>query len=514
MNKITAHDIDNFQQCPRKIWLKFYEKDFKPEEASGFMQYLADQGNIFEDECIESLEEYQEPKSYDETIELMKQGVKYIYQAVLEDDKRIGKADLLRRNDNKRSNLGNFSYDVIDIKSATLYSDYEESKPDKYKDKIKDLQKSYGLQLWHYFEIVSELQGTHPDLFLWVRDREGYKEVKFQDSVIQSFKNRKSLNIIYSDIMLDIENLDENEPIEAFKCSKCGECEWNPFCMSELENKQHCSLITGVQKRGLPDLKELGIETIKDFYDKVDYSTKIKYVLNGQDASKTDRLKKQAQALLENKEFYLGEPVKPFDVDYLLFYDIEGEMGHEFEYLHGVWEVNTKTNEKRYISFITPDIKEEVTIWNEFVNYVKEISNKGTFEIIYFADYERVAWKNLSEKADTPIEDLKLLMDNSIDILKEWIQNKLILPRYNYSIKTVAPYYGFSWECKNNVYKDENGNDFKLDEANGGESIAWLDYWLGGKEHFKQIILDYNKDDVIATEWVYDKLIEKYGTRE
>jgi predicted RecB family nuclease len=81
---------------------------------------------------------------------------------------------------------------------------------------------------------------------------------------------------------------------------------------------------------------------------------------------------------------------------------------------------------------------------------------------------------------------MKLLWENSIDILKEWIQGKLILPTYNYSIKTVAPYYGFSWECKKNTYKDENGKDFKLSAADGGESIAWLDYWLSGKEHFKQ----------------------------
>jgi predicted RecB family nuclease len=84
-----------------------------------------------------------------------------------------------------------------------------------------------------------------------------------------------------------------------------------------------------------------------------------------------------------------------------LYYDIEGEMGHEFEYLHGVWEVNTKTGEKQYVSFITSDINKELNIWSDFVSYVKKISQKGSFQIIYFADYERVAWNNLSEKAET-----------------------------------------------------------------------------------------------------------------
>lgn len=511
MKKVTAHDIDDFQQCSRIIWLKLFEKDFVPEEATGFLQYLAEQGNLFEKECVDSLNEYSEPSSYEETVVLMEQGVKYIYQAVLEDDKRIGKADLLRRNDSKKSKFGNYSYDVIDIKSATLYSDYKETKPEKFLAKIKKLQTSYGLQLWHYFEMLSNLQETPPKMFLWVKDRKGYIEVEFEDSVIQSFRNRKSLEAIYSEILSEIERLDEKNPIEAFKCSKCAECEWRPLCMTKMEEQQHCSLIVGVQKRGLSDLNKLGIKTVKDFYEKVDHSTKIKYVLNGKDDAKADRLKTQAKALLENKEFYIGELLKPFDVDFLLFYDIEGEMGHEFEYLHGVWEVNTKTGEKRYVSFITSNLDQEVNIWIEFVNYVKEISGKGSFRIIYFANYEKVAWNNLSEKAGTAQEDLNLLFENSTDILAEWIQNKLILPTHNYSIKTVAPHYGFKWECKDNVYKDEEGNDFKLDQADGGESIAWLDYWISGNEQFKQIILDYNKDDVKATEWVYNALLEKYS---
>jgi hypothetical protein len=70
--------------------LKHYAKDVVPDEASGFMQYLADQGNVFEKECIDSLEEYSEPNSHEQTIALMEKGVKYIYQAVFEDDKRIG----------------------------------------------------------------------------------------------------------------------------------------------------------------------------------------------------------------------------------------------------------------------------------------------------------------------------------------------------------------------------------------------------------------------------------------
>ncbi|MDA3856454.1 MAG: TM0106 family RecB-like putative nuclease [Candidatus Woesearchaeota archaeon] len=511
MTKITAHDIDDYNTCSRKIWLKRFEKDAKPDEASGFMLYLADKGNKFETDCLKTIEEYHEPRSYEETIALMKQGVEWIYQGVLENSNNIGKPDLMRRNDNIPSKFGKYSYDVIDIKSAKLYLEDEDKNPAKFEKKKKELQKNYGLQLWHYREMMKEVLGVAPLLYLWVRDKEGYSEVEFEYAVQQKFNRTTPITTIYENIIDDINSMTDNYEIKAFKCGSCGSCAWSSFCISKLEEIQHCSLIYGMDKRGSIDLEELSIKTIKDFYKKVDFTTKIKYVLTGNDPIKTDRMKKQAQAIVENKEFYLGDPLKPFNVDYLLFYDIEGEMGHEFEYLHGVWEVNRKTGEKKYISFITPDINKESEVWNEFINYIKEISKKGTFKLIYFFRYEIDAWKNLTKAYGTSKEDFDLLMENSFDILAEWINNKLILPVYNYSIKTVAPYYGFSWECKNNIYKDENGNDFKLDEANGGESIAWLDYWLTGKEHFKQIILDYNKDDVIGTEYLYEEMLKRYG---
>jgi hypothetical protein len=131
----------------------------------------------------------------------------------------LGKADLLRRNNSKKSKFGNYSYDVIDIKSATLYSDYADSKPEKYAKKIVELQKSYGLQLWHYFEMLSAIQDSKPTLFLWVRDREGYQEIEFHDSILLSFKNKQPLHKVYQEIIQEIETLKEDEEIEPFKCT-------------------------------------------------------------------------------------------------------------------------------------------------------------------------------------------------------------------------------------------------------------------------------------------------------
>jgi predicted RecB family nuclease len=135
MTKITAHDIDDYNTCSRKIWLKRFEKDAKPDEASGFMLYLADKGNKFETDCLKTIEEYHEPRSYEETIALMKQGVEWIYQGVLENSNNIGKPDLMRRNDNIPSKFGKYSYDVIDIKSAKLYLEDEDKNPAKFEKK-------------------------------------------------------------------------------------------------------------------------------------------------------------------------------------------------------------------------------------------------------------------------------------------------------------------------------------------------------------------------------------------
>ena len=68
----------------------------------------------------------------------------------------------------------------------------------------------------------------------------------------------------------------------------------------------------------------------------------------------------------------------------------------------------------------------------------------------------------------------------------------VILPLYFYSLKDVARFIGFQWQAE---------------DAGGAESVVWYNQWKdSGDKKILQKILDYNKDDVVATmvvkEWL------------
>ena len=73
-----------------------------------------------------------------------------------------------------------------------------------------------------------------------------------------------------------------------------------------------------------------------------------------------------------------------------------------------------------------------------------------------------------------------------------FVQDHFALPVMTYSIKEVAPVFGFRWQAE---------------DAGGLNSEAWYGEWLEeGDEVMLQKIVDYNLDDVLAMEVVYQRL--------
>lgn len=76
------------------------------------------------------------------------------------------------------------------------------------------------------------------------------------------------------------------------------------------------------------------------------------------------------------------------------------------------------------------------------------------------------------------------------------IQNHVIMPLYFYSIKDIAksPFVNFQWQHE---------------KAGGSQSIVWYQEWLEAqKRDILQDIINYNEDDVRATEAVHQWLLE------
>ena len=75
-----------------------------------------------------------------------------------------------------------------------------------------------------------------------------------------------------------------------------------------------------------------------------------------------------------------------------------------------------------------------------------------------------------------------------------FVREHFALPLSSYSIKKVAPFFGFKWQAE---------------DAGGLNSVSWYKNWLEtGDTIIKEKILQYNLDDVIAME-VIDRELRK-----
>lgn len=153
----SATDIVNFLECPHIINLDTINldtplpkaaddpqsimiQDKGLEHETSYLEYLKD--NNFNVAEINSFSGDDEERAR-QTLEAMRKGVPYIYQAVLVSGTFIGKADFLMRVESP-SKIGNFSYKVIDTKLA------------------RNEKTKFIIQLCFYSELLSLVQALPP----------------------------------------------------------------------------------------------------------------------------------------------------------------------------------------------------------------------------------------------------------------------------------------------------------------------------------------------------------------
>jgi len=119
-------------------------------------------------------------------------------------------------------------------------------------------------------------------------------------------------------------------------------------------------------------------------------------------------------------------------------------------------------------------------------------SHQSDDPVIYcWADYERPFVERLWERHGANSKGYAILRGNLVDQCA-FVQSHFAMPTHSYSIKAIAPLFGFGWQ---------------VDAASGLNSEAWYAEWLAtGEERILQKILRYNLDDVSAMAVVDDGL--------
>jgi len=469
--KITPQHFYKFFQCPHWIWYDLYEDQEKKKATPPLMQMIYEDGLKHEREIIKSRKfEEVDPamfKDLDEaflaTAELMKKG-KNIYHGVLMDEHWVGIPDLLEvrplseLGDKKlKSHFGDYYYVVYDIKNS------------------KDIKDEHKFQLVFYSLMLERIQGVRP--------REAY--------IINSQGEEKSFVIDefldYFHLTLEnIEKILDGEKPPPFLKSGCKRTPWYSLCLSETESCRDVSLIYRLSQMDQRQLYDIGIKTIDDFAH-ADLEV-LRNQLISWNFDKLVRFHNQAQSLVKNESLILKKPVFP-EVETEIYFDIESDPTQDIDYMLGLLvKKKTDNSEPEFRYFLANDKSEEEKIWREFTKFIEDLEN---FVIYHYAFYEKQTFDRLALKYGVSDKAAEKFKNNSIDLHRA-VVDSVVLPLYFYSLKDVARHVGFQW---------------KAEDAGGAESVVWYNQWKEtGDKKILQKILDYNKDDVVATmivkEWL------------
>ena len=177
------------------------------------------------------------------------------------------------------------------------------------------------------------------------------------------------------------------------------------------------------------------------------------------------------------------------------------------EYLFGFWIVGDPDkkyakfgnirygeNGKYYIYFLAEQPKDEKSMWQDIVKWINILPTD--YLVYHFADYERTRTKMLATNYGN-IKQVDYFLKQLIDLSKV-VQKSIIFPLYFYSIKDIAKskFLNYKWRHA---------------KAGGAQSIFWYEKWLETKD--KQVledIINYNEDDVIATEYLHHWLVNNF----
>ncbi len=211
----------------------------KRKPHSNIDQLRFDKGNIHEAKYFEKLKKkYSKVKNikklkdvdkFNETIKAMKNGYEIIYGGWLAEGGWRGEADFLEINKNKKSNLGDYSYTVIDTKNS---------------NKVKG---DHIYQVGVYCDLLKKVQGVLPESF-FILLKDGSKEKVNLNDVFEVFYSQKKSYEKFLEKEID--------STKAEKCSFCNFCDWIEVCEADWKKNRHLNQVGGINKINIKKLKK------------------------------------------------------------------------------------------------------------------------------------------------------------------------------------------------------------------------------------------------------------------
>lgn len=478
MPRITAVDLYNYTKCAHRVYLDGNGDPSQKSEVSAFVKLLWDKGLQTEREYIarlgydafDDLQALSVEAAALATNELMAGGARIIYQGCLICDQRVGRPDLLLRQDERPSKFGAYSYEPVDIKAGRGYEER-----DGEKGRFK---KHYAFQILFYHELLAEVQGVWPATCRIINS----------EGEFESFE-RDDFEVAYRQAWHEVQRLvageETSEPVLG---SQCHQCEWLGRCRPWVERTRDPSglFFVGNQKFGL---KAVGLRTFDDIarMNVGDY-LKPPLKIKGLGEKSLVRMKHRARVRLS------GQPeIRPGfsfpEVRTEIYFDIEDDPTRDVTYLFGMW-IRESGGKGRFEYILAERPEDEGEACRRFWEFVDAQSDCAFY---VYSPKERSSLRRLGRKYGLAQGIFEKYLSLEFDLYQDLVVEYSDWPTYSYGIKQIARLTGFSWRDV---------------DPSGANSIAWYNDYLAltGKEQaqVRKRILEYNEDDCMAMAHIKD----------
>jgi predicted RecB family nuclease len=497
---LSASDLINFLECEHLTWLDLEQAlgrlDAEPKRAdtadlvarkgdeheARHLQQLRDQfGDPLVEVDTEDISYQGLVAAAEQTKGAMAAGAPVIFQATFLADGWRGHADFLERVESP-SNLGDWSYEVVDTKLARSVKPY------------------FIVQLCLYSEFVAGIQGTEPEqmhVILGTGERKSFQLTDFgayYRRMRRHFRTELENGIAAS----------YPDPVP-----HCGLCRWSDLCDARRTDDDHLSLVARLGRPQTATLNAAGVTTVAELAQLGPEKCP-----PGMGQSTFDRLRQQARLQVDQRNtnqlsYELLEPdldpEKPRRGFALLprpsagdvFFDIEGDPFYEdgLEYLWGVTYL--EDGEETFKPFWGTDRTEEKRAFEGFIDFVVERRERyPDMHVYHYASYEPTAMKRMMGLHATREDEVdRLLRQNVLVDLYRVVEQALRISQPSYSLKKVEAFFM--------PPRDASVTD-------GEDSILEFEKWLDtGDQALLDWIRDYNEEDCRSTLLLRDWLLER-----
>lgn len=505
---LSATRIANFLACQHLTTLDRAEaaheikKDFFPdpgldllvqlglEHERVYLQSLRDQGL----EIVE-IAETSDTEAVAATIAALHRGVDIVYQPVFQEGEWYGRADFLRRVE-KPSSLGNWSYEVFETKLARA-------------TKVRAI-----IQLCHYSELLSKIQGTEPEWMHVVLGGGTLPEPFLFKHYLAYFRKIKREFL---------EAAATPQPTYPDPNEHCRVCDWSTRCNDQWRTDDSLTLVANISRNQRKALRERAVSTLAGLAGlTLPVTPKIERI--GQQALLN--IREQARVQLEGRNlkrpFYeFLEPIEPerglaklpppsaADI-FLDFESAPFAFNDGLEYLIGVVTTPDATGEPVYGATWALSRTDEKKAFEQFMAWVMERwAATPEMHIYHYAHYEQTAIKRLAGRHSCFVDEIDRLLRGGVFVdLFQVVRQALRASVESYSIKKLEPFYGYT-------------RDRALPEATKAlqsiEAFLSLGETAADLSTVTNTIEEYNRDDCLSAlrlrDWLEGLRVEFESTR-